>query len=198
MCPYWRSQWSIHPTLPEPFTKLSRAAVAKGETSLPLDKFADLLIKLKIKLSKDLYIQLVDENLDELGIEVSEPLTKAQCSALYCKVYAAPVKHGPRLRKAAGRNDASLVTSLIARGCDINTADGNGHTPLHHATFHGICRDMIKVRERRGEERGGWRKEIGGLQARSVDRGWYRSNLLFAAAALPVREGWLRDSSCGR
>ena len=55
------------------------------------------------------------------------------------------MKHGPRLRKAAGRNDCPLVESLIARGCDINTADGNGHTPLHHATFHGICKDVVKL-----------------------------------------------------
>lgn len=38
-----------------------------------------------------------------------------------------------------------MVTELIQRGCDINTADGNGHTPLHHATFHGICKDTIKL-----------------------------------------------------
>ncbi|GMI07680.1 hypothetical protein TrVE_jg13134 [Triparma verrucosa] len=118
-------------------------AITKGEPMLPLSKFSDLLQKLRIKLSKDLYIKLVDENLAELNIE--EELTEAQCRDLYCKVYAAPVKHGPRLRKAAGRNDLEMVKEIIQRGCDINTADGNGHTPLHHATFHGICKDTIKL-----------------------------------------------------
>ncbi|GMH93556.1 hypothetical protein TL16_g12661 [Triparma laevis f. inornata] len=132
----------LTPTEEKEFTK-EWENITKGETMLPLSKFSDLLSKLRIKLSKDLYIRLVDEHLADLNIE--EEMTEAQCKELYCKVYAAPVKHGPRLRKACGRNDLEVVTELIQRGCDINTADGNGHTPLHHATFHGICKDTIKL-----------------------------------------------------
>ncbi len=112
--------------------------------TLPASKFSDLLAKLNIKLSKDQYIAHVDTNLEHLSISVDIPMTREQSHSLYCKVYAAPVQHGPRLRKAAGRDDGSIVRDLVARGCDINTADGNGCTPLHHACFYGR-KGMVKL-----------------------------------------------------
>lgn len=41
--------------------------------------------------------------------------------------------YGQRLRRNAGRGELRDVTDLIIRGCDVNTADGEGLTSLHYA-----------------------------------------------------------------
>ncbi|GMI43124.1 hypothetical protein TrCOL_g9075 [Triparma columacea] len=122
--------------------------VAKGADTIPLSAFPNLLSALSISLSKDLYITHVEDNLEHNGLEPGDDkqqVTHHQALSLYTHTFAAPGKHGPRLRAACGRNDLELVSSLLARGCPINTSDGNGHTPLHHCTFYGQARDAIKL-----------------------------------------------------
>ncbi|GMI37779.1 hypothetical protein TeGR_g6225, partial [Tetraparma gracilis] len=125
------------------------AAVAPSGT-LPLSDFPKLLAKHGINLSKGDYIRLVDSVLPHAMQHLSLPpptpstaLDEHGAQHVFCKVYAAPVFHGPRLRKAAGRADHDIVRDLVMRGCDINTADGNGHTPLHTAAFLGM-KDTVK------------------------------------------------------
>ena len=90
-----------------------------------------------LPIHQDQYIAHVDSHLSHLKISPSSPVSKHDIQHLYCKVYASPGGHGPRLRKAAGRADLAAIRELVARGCDLNTADGSGHTPLHDAAFHG-------------------------------------------------------------
>jgi hypothetical protein len=121
-------------------------AVANGEgesASLMVQDFGKLLEKRGVHLGKDLYIKLVDDQLAHLKIDPEVPMSKHEAQHLYCKVYASPIQHGPRLRKAVGRADLAVVRELVERGCDLNTADGSGHTPLHHACFYGQ-KDAIK------------------------------------------------------
>ena len=120
-----------------------------------------LLEKANIHLSKDNYIALVDDQLahilHHLGLPPLHPgsaLDERGALHLYCKVYAAPVQHGPRLRKAAGRADLDIVRDLVGRGCDLNTADGNGHTPLHTCAFLGVKEAVVELAALSGKNGG--------------------------------------------
>mmetsp|Transcript_20594 Transcript_20594/g.43127 ORF Transcript_20594/g.43127 Transcript_20594/m.43127 type:complete len:331 (+) Transcript_20594:108-1100(+) len=124
-------------------------AVSKGSPTIPLSSLPNLLSNLSISLSKDLYITHIDDNLSHAGLSTTEgekqPMDHDQALYLYTHTFAAPGPHGPRLRKACGRNDLEMISNLLARGCPINTSDGNGHSPLHHCTFYGQARDAIKL-----------------------------------------------------
>jgi Ankyrin repeats (many copies) len=52
----------------------------------------------------------------------------------FLESFQAPAyNYGQRLRRNAGRGELRDVTDLIIRGCDVNTADGEGLTSLHYA-----------------------------------------------------------------
>ena len=108
-----------------------------------MENFSILLEKSNIKLSKDNYIKFVDANVEAIRIDASVPISRSTAVSLFCRVYAPAQKFGSRIRTAAGRADTALLTELVSRGCDYNSADGNGHTPLHHACFYGQ-KEMIK------------------------------------------------------
>lgn len=48
------------------------------------------------------------------------------------KFQAPDYYYGQRLRKNAGRNQIPEMLELLARNCDVNTADGEGLTSLHY------------------------------------------------------------------
>ena len=141
-----------------------------GESNLlPYSKFSDLLSKLKIKLSKDQYIELVEPHLSTLDNNENHrhhqnhahaadnavlEVNRHQALALYCKVYAPSRLYGSRFRTATARGDKGLMESLALRGCDVNSADGNGHTPLHHASFYGR-KEVVKILVDLGKSTGG-------------------------------------------
>ena len=122
---------------------VSSESATNPEGTFQMENFSSLLEKLNIKLSKDTYIRLVDSNMEALRVDPSAPISHSTAVQLYCRVYAPCLKFGSRMRTAAGRSDTALVTELASRGCDFNSADGNGHTPLHHACFYGQ-KEMIK------------------------------------------------------
>ena len=49
----------------------------------------------------------------------------------------AKTSHAPAVADAAMRNDVAGVNALLARGADVNTAQGDGMTALHWAARHG-------------------------------------------------------------
>lgn len=56
--------------------------------------------------------------------------------------------YGQRLRRNAGRGVIEDVRELIIRGCDVNTADGEGLTSLHYASeFNraGVIRELFAL-----------------------------------------------------
>lgn len=56
------------------------------------------------------------------------------------------------IHAAVSRNIVELIAQLIARGADINLAQGQGFTPLHGAAFNGsekACRLLLNAGARR-------------------------------------------------
>ena len=52
----------------------------------------------------------------------------------FLQTFQAPAYYyGQRLRRNAGRGELKDMSDLIIRGCDVNTADGEGLTSLHYA-----------------------------------------------------------------
>jgi len=146
--------------------------LCEKDNTLQLAKFDQLLKKLNIHLSKDLYIKLVDDNVENHHNHiqvVDDSLDRDNALTLYEKILAPAHYYGTHLRKAAGRNAVEIVEELVARGCDVNTADGNHYTPLHHATTHG-CKEVIKaLKELSGK---GGRKKAKLVVDAPDSRGW--------------------------
>lgn len=83
---------------------------------------------------------------------VSKTIDKESIKDLICRFYKGPISmeednylaflqkfqapayyYGQRLRRNAGRGELRDMSDLILRGCDVNTADGEGLTSLHYA-----------------------------------------------------------------
>lgn len=83
---------------------------------------------------------------------VSKIIDKQTIKDLICRLYKGPNSmeeddylaflqkfqapayyYGQRLRRNAGRGELKDMSDLILRGCDVNTADGEGLTSLHYA-----------------------------------------------------------------
>lgn len=83
---------------------------------------------------------------------VSKIIDKESIKELICRFYKGPISmeednylaflqkfqapayyYGQRLRRNAGRGELRDMSDLILRGCDVNTADGEGLTSLHYA-----------------------------------------------------------------
>ena len=54
--------------------------------------------------------------------------------SLVSHFYAPKYYYGQRMRRATGRGCTEDVLDLVSRGCDVNTADGEGLTSLHYAS----------------------------------------------------------------
>ena len=148
------------------FSSLSQGEGA--DASIMVSKFGDLLKKVNIELSKDSYIKFVDDNLESVRVEECK-IDRENALMVYEKIFAPAILYGVHLRVAAGRNDVELVEEIIMRGCDLNTADGNGHTALHHATTHG-CKEAIKCLQHLGGGKGGQRAKL--VVDPKDNRGW--------------------------
>ena len=66
----------------------------------------------------------------------SEEMELEDFLQFYTRFYAPSYYYGQRLRRFVGRNEVSEVFDLLARGCDVNTGDGEGMCPLHYASMY--------------------------------------------------------------
>lgn len=67
------------------------------------------------------------------------------------KFQAPPFQYGQRLRRYANRGQTADVLDLVARGCTVNTADGEGLTALHYAAQFGKAEIVEALRDISGE-----------------------------------------------
>lgn len=120
--------------LPETIEKKARdifnateESTGHGTGRVPREKIVDMLHSCGYDYSRDVMMQIVknrcrEENIDERGW--LDFLEKYQAPAYY---------YGQRLRQYCGRGQLQELSELIVRGCDVNSGDGEGLTPLHYA-----------------------------------------------------------------
>jgi ankyrin repeat protein len=67
------------------------------------------------------------------SINIPSVLNQQLFIQFFLKFFAPSFYFGQRLRLFSGRGEKNEVKKLIYRGCTINSADGEGLTPLHYA-----------------------------------------------------------------
>lgn len=107
------------------------AAAAENEmpvAKLPQTKIVDFLVACGFNHSGE----HMDKVIQQLYITGDGASEEEMLTLL--KKYQAPAFHfGQRLRRYASRGELSQLLQLIARGCNPNSGDGDGLTPLHYA-----------------------------------------------------------------
>jgi len=99
-----------------------------GPVTLPRDKMVPLLVSMGYDFDQNIMSKVVDR----LAGSRQEFDEDEWCMLL--EDYHAPAYHyGQILRKYCGRDQIDQVEELLVRGCDVNSGDGEGLTPLHYA-----------------------------------------------------------------
>ena len=65
---------------------------------------------------------------------------------------ALPYHYGQRLRRNAGRGEAEALRELVIRGCNPNTADGEGLTSLHYACEFNRANIVLELHSLIGDD----------------------------------------------
>ena len=89
--------------------------------------------------------ELVDRKLDGNEMDVDAVCRLAE------RFQNPAYEYGQRLRRYAGRGCAADVSRILARGCNANTADGEGLTALHYASEFNTVEVIAAIREVAGE-----------------------------------------------
>lgn len=94
---------------------------------LPRASIVPMLVAMGYDQDQDIMLNIVDKIFFNEDLDIDE-----WCMLL--EDYHAPAyNYGQILRKYCGRGEVDKVKELVARGCDVNTGDGEGLTPLHYA-----------------------------------------------------------------
>lgn len=107
------------------FNSIEESCGCSGK--IPREKIVDMLGHCGYALNKDILRDVVlkkclVEEVDERGWLTF--LEKFQAPAYF---------YGQRLRKYCGRGQLEEIGELLVRGCEVNSGDGEGLTPLHYA-----------------------------------------------------------------
>jgi hypothetical protein len=98
-----------------------------GSDTLPRKNVVPMLEAMGYDHDKTVMTAIVDRITQKEELDVDD-------WCLLLEEYHAPAYHyGQLLRKYCGRDELTKVQELLARGCDVNTGDGEGLTPLHYA-----------------------------------------------------------------
>jgi len=117
---------------------------------LAADKVAEVLTTAEVTSAEAKLVESVVEDMLDSKLDGDELDVDAMCS--FAERFQNPsFEYGQRLRRYAGRGCADEVRRILVRGCNPNTADGEGLTALHYACeFNKL--DVIRVvREVAGE-----------------------------------------------
>lgn len=112
----------------EVFRKAAEKAGKDSEvSSLPRKHMVPLLVAMGYDHDEKVMTTIVDRITQKDELDVDE-------WCLLLEEYHAPAyQYGQILRKYCGRDEISRVEELLSRGCEVNTGDGEGLTPLHYA-----------------------------------------------------------------
>lgn len=98
-----------------------------GTGSVPREKVVNMTEDCGYDLSKEIVERIVNRRLENELVDERKWLT-------FLEEFQAPTYHyGQRLRKFCGRGQIDELSELIVRGCNVNSGDGEGLTPLHYA-----------------------------------------------------------------
>lgn len=117
---------------------------------LAANKVAEVLTTAEVTSAEAKLVESVVEDMLDSKLDGDELDVDAMCS--FAERFQNPsFEYGQRLRRYAGRGCADEVQRILVRGCNANTADGEGLTALHYACeFNKL--DVIRViREVAGE-----------------------------------------------
>lgn len=90
------------------------------------------IVPMLVSMGYDFDQSLMSKAVDRLAGSREHFSEDEWCALL--EEYQAPAYHyGQILRKYCGRDELSGVEELLVRGCDVNSGDGEGLTPLHYA-----------------------------------------------------------------
>lgn len=78
-------------------------------------------------------LRAVEAVLKRNPLASAEVLTEEAFIAFVSRFHNPAYHYGERMRKLAGRGCLEDVLEVLARGCSVNTADGEGTTALHYA-----------------------------------------------------------------
>lgn len=112
-------------------------AVQQG-SSISIAKLAEAFIKLGFCSDVKLLQPIIDKKVaimktQHLLNESDEGLTEGQFLQLFKLIFAPAYYYGQRLRLYVGRREYDEVKELLLRQCQVNSANGEGLTPLHYA-----------------------------------------------------------------
>lgn len=103
------------------------------------DKLLEMLNLYGYNINNDILIQIIKKYSDKEQYDERNWLTLLE------KIQAPSYYYGQRLRQYAGRGQIQEVCELIVRGCEVNTGDGEGLTPLHYACESNRPEVIIKI-----------------------------------------------------
>ena len=92
-----------------------------------------LLGDLDLKFDSEMWEKFVEPSWDQVGTDDDGRCDFDEFLLFYARILAPGFVYGPRLRKACGRGEATLVKEFVTRGCNPKGADGSGFTPLHYS-----------------------------------------------------------------
>ena len=98
-----------------------------GHETLPRRKIVPMLVAMGYDGDKEIMENVVERMTQKEEFDIDE-------WCMFLEKYHAPAyNYGQILRMYCGRNEEEKVKELVVRGCDVNTGDGEGLTPLHYA-----------------------------------------------------------------
>jgi hypothetical protein len=119
-------------------------------STLPIERVAEVLIGAEVTVSDAKLVQNVVDDLLDRKLEGDEMDVEAVCKL--ADTFNNPAyEYGQRLRRYAGRGCADEVSKIIVRGCNPNTADGEGLTALHYAAEFNKLDVIATLRDVAGE-----------------------------------------------
>ena len=134
----------------EKIRKVFEASVQEGSKSLPIDQFANVLKESGITYADEKYVTKAVNSLVDAKLQDEEMNIDDFC--LFASTFQNPAyQYGQRLRRNAGRGIVNEVETILARGCNPNTADGEGLTTLHYASEFNKLDVVIALRDVAGD-----------------------------------------------
>lgn len=139
--------------------------------SLSLDQIHGVFTQLGFCKDQTLFQPIIDKKLlqmkfQKLLAEDATALTEDQFLHLFKFVYAPAYYYGQRLRMYVGRSEFAEAKELMLRQCQVNSANGEGLTPLHYACeynrvemvelLHTTCRQLSQALLVSAQDKYGW------------------------------------------